>query len=89
MESKTKEDGGIYDKGLQNYTTAVAVMALKEANKDGKYDAAIKKAAEYIKHIQHVEDGINQGGFSYDGKEHHRHVELRVFRRSPHRRRTR
>jgi hypothetical protein len=65
MESQTKEDGGIYDEGLMNYTTAVAVMALKEANTNGKYDAVLKKASEFIKNIQHVEDGVNQGGFGY------------------------
>ena len=39
--------------------------SLKEANKDGKYDAAIKRAGDYIKGIQHVEDGVNRGGFGY------------------------
>src|ERR1022692_1255206 len=27
LESQTKEDGGVYDEGLMNYTTAVALMA--------------------------------------------------------------
>ena len=44
LESKVRDDGGIYDKFLANYTTAVAIMALKEGNQDGKYSAAIKKA---------------------------------------------
>jgi squalene-hopene/tetraprenyl-beta-curcumene cyclase len=65
LESQTKEDGGVYDEGLMNYTTAVALMALKEANTNGKYDTAIKRAADFIKNIQHVEDGLNQGGFGY------------------------
>ena len=66
LESNTKEDGGIYNKFLGNYTSAVAIMALKEANTKGKYDDVLKRAGEYIKNIQHVEDGINQGGFGYD-----------------------
>jgi squalene-hopene/tetraprenyl-beta-curcumene cyclase len=68
LETQTKEDGGIYSKGLANYTTAVALMALKEANKNGKYDDVIKRASEFIKNIQHVEDDLNQGGFGYDKK---------------------
>ena len=32
LTKKVKKDGGIYDKRLANYTTSVAVMALKEAN---------------------------------------------------------
>ena len=39
LESNVKPDGGIYEKGLANYTTAVALMALKEGNTDGKYNA--------------------------------------------------
>jgi Squalene-hopene cyclase C-terminal domain len=66
MEAMTKEDGGIYDKGFANYTTAVGLMALKEANTKGKYDAILKKGAEFIKGIQHTEDGLNQGGFGYN-----------------------
>jgi squalene-hopene/tetraprenyl-beta-curcumene cyclase len=70
LASQVKEDGGIYDKFLANYTTAVALMALKEANKDGKYDAAIKKAGDFIKRLQHDEEEThgNHGGFGYDKK---------------------
>src|SRR5437868_4048724 len=42
LESKVKDDGGIYDKGLANYTTSVAIMAFHEANKGGKYDTILK-----------------------------------------------
>jgi squalene-hopene/tetraprenyl-beta-curcumene cyclase len=70
LESQVKDDGGIYDKFLANYTTAVAMMALQEANKDGKYNAVIKKAADFIKQIQHEEDKghVTYGGFGYDKK---------------------
>ena len=68
LESQTKDDGGVYSKALANYTTAVAVMAFKEANTNGKYDDVIKRGSVFIKNIQHVEDGLNQGGFGYDAK---------------------
>ncbi len=70
LEKSVKADGGIYDKGLANYTTSVAVMALIEANKDGKYDAIIKKASDYLKKLQNVGDegNVHFGGLGYDGK---------------------
>jgi len=70
LSKKTQPDGGIYDKGLANYTTSVAIMALKEVNSGGKYDAAIKNAGEFIKKIQHEEEPthLNHGGFGYDKK---------------------
>jgi squalene-hopene/tetraprenyl-beta-curcumene cyclase len=63
-----KEDGGIYDKFLANYTTSVAIMALKEANQGGKYDAILKKAAAFLKTIQQDTALTNptHGGFGYD-----------------------
>ena len=66
LVKQTKDDGGIYSKSLANYTTAVALLAIKEANTSGKYDAVIKKGSEFIKNIQHIEDDVNQGGFGYD-----------------------
>lgn len=70
LEAKAQKDGGIYDKFLANYTTSVAIMAFKEANTKGKYDAVIKSAGEFIKKIQHEEQEthLNFGGFGYDKK---------------------
>ncbi len=69
IESQVQKDGGVYDKGLANYTTSVAIMAFAEANKGGKYDAVIKNAQAFIKQIQHDDDSKpSHGGFSYDGK---------------------
>ena len=70
LEGSVKEDGGIYDQFLANYTTAVALMALKEGNQNGKYSATIKRAAEFIKKIQHDEEEshLKHGGFGYDKK---------------------
>ncbi len=70
LETKANKDGGIYDKFLANYTTAVAIMAFKEANTKGRYDGVIKNAGEFIKKIQHDEEEthLNHGGFGYDKK---------------------
>ncbi len=67
LEKSAKKDGGIYDKGFANYTTSVALMALTEANKDGKYDAVIKNAARFLKGLQFVESGddVRAGGVDY------------------------
>jgi squalene-hopene/tetraprenyl-beta-curcumene cyclase len=68
LEGQVKDDGGIYSKGLANYTTSVAVMAFQEANKGGKYDTIIKNAGNYLKGIQKESDPKNVafGGFGYD-----------------------
>jgi hypothetical protein len=70
LERSVKADGGIYDKGLANYTTSVAVMALQEANKEGKYDAIIKNATAYLKKLQFNanEEDVKFGGVGYDNK---------------------
>src|SRR5262245_21768774 len=70
LESQVQKDGGVYNKMLANYTTSVAIMACREANQGGKYDAIIKSAGDFLKRIQHEEDPQSTafGGFSYDGK---------------------
>jgi len=70
LTSKVQKDGGIYDKKLANYTTSIAIMALSEANKDGKYDAILRNAVAFLKKLQHDDPAnkdINLGGASYDG----------------------
>lgn len=71
LSKQVKKDGGIYDKGLQNYTTCCAMMAFKEANAGGKYDAILKNAAAYLKKLQYddpANDSLNLGGLSYGDK---------------------
>src|SRR6185437_160834 len=70
LEKSVKKDGGIYDKGLANYTTSVAIMALHEANKDGKYDSILKNASVYLKKLQSTvdENDVKFGGVGYDDK---------------------
>lgn len=72
LEKSIKDDGGIYDKGLANYTTSVALMALAEANADGKYNRVIKNGTAFLKKIQYgaglEESDPRFGGSGYDGK---------------------
>jgi squalene-hopene/tetraprenyl-beta-curcumene cyclase len=71
LETKAQKDGGIYDRRLRNYTTSVAIMAFQEANKDGKYNALIKKAAAYLKTLQNNDPSGKElalGGVGYEGK---------------------
>ncbi len=69
IADSAKKDGGIYDKGLATYTTSVAVMALQEGNKNGRYDQIIKRAIKFIKGIQAGGSSKDAkfGGFSYGG----------------------
>lgn len=69
LESNVQKDGGVYNKFLANYTTAVAVMAFQEINTDGKYATLIKNAGSFLKGIQHDADkDVAFGGFGYNGK---------------------
>jgi hypothetical protein len=71
LEKSVQKDGGVYNKGLANYTTSVALMAFQEANKGGKYDAVIKNATKFLKGLQQDEadpKDPKSGGVGYDGK---------------------
>ncbi|NNE01518.1 MAG: terpene cyclase/mutase family protein [Pirellulaceae bacterium] len=73
IESKMQGDGGIYTQGsmYRNYETSVSVGALVQANKDGRYSSALKRAEAFLKEIQWDEgEGIETsdtafGGFGY------------------------
>jgi squalene-hopene/tetraprenyl-beta-curcumene cyclase len=51
VEGFVREDGGIHAEGTfyKNYETCIAILCFKEANRNGKYDALIKKADAFIK----------------------------------------
>ena len=69
LEKNVKPDGGVYSKGLANYTTSVALMAFQEANKNGKYDAVVKNAVMFLKGLQEGEadpKDPNSGGVGYE-----------------------
>jgi squalene-hopene/tetraprenyl-beta-curcumene cyclase len=72
LEGNVKPDGGVYSKGLANYTTCLAIVAFKEANAGGKYDAVIANATKFVKSLQYGEGtdpkDMKFGGVGYDGK---------------------
>ena len=67
--SYKQKDGGIYDpkQGQQNYTTALAVMALTVA-KDPKHTAALRNAVKYLKGLQIVPGSTSPDGGKIDKK---------------------
>ena len=52
--SFSQPDGGIYSPKSHhgNYETSITLLALNEANKDGKYTEAIAKADKYLRKLQ-------------------------------------
>jgi squalene-hopene/tetraprenyl-beta-curcumene cyclase len=71
LEKQVQKDGGIYNRRLANYTTCVALVVFKEANKNGKYDKVIANAAKFLKSLQGEpgdESDTKFGGVGYDGK---------------------
>jgi squalene-hopene/tetraprenyl-beta-curcumene cyclase len=68
LEKNVKDDGGVYDKRLANYTTSVALMAFQEANAKGKYESIVKNATKYLKGLQNASDDkdAKTGGVGYD-----------------------
>jgi squalene-hopene/tetraprenyl-beta-curcumene cyclase len=59
LEGKIQRDGGIYQTGTfySNYETCLAMMALVEANRDGRYAKALKAAEAFAKGQQWNESG--------------------------------
>jgi squalene-hopene/tetraprenyl-beta-curcumene cyclase len=74
LETMVKPDGGVYNKGLANYTTSLAIMTFKEANAGGKYDKVIAAATKFLRSLQYGEaDEVSDkdakfGGAGYDKK---------------------
>ncbi len=70
LEGNIQKDGGVYQKGLGNYMTCLAIMAFKELNTGGKYDKVLANATKYVKGIQDDTDpkDVKYGGVGYDGK---------------------
>lgn len=70
LEKSIQKDGGVYSRGLANYTTCLAIVAFKEANGGGKYTKIIADATKFVQGLQDNSDPkeVNHGGASYDGK---------------------
>ena len=70
LEKAVQPNGGIHQPNsrVASYETCVALMCLKEANVNGRYDALIKKADGYIRGVQWDEqDGKDSADFNYGG----------------------
>ncbi len=70
LEGFVQKDGGIYkpESTIQNYETAISIMCLAEANKDGRYTKLIKNAESYVKNIQWGGDGtLDKSDIKYGG----------------------
>src|SRR6476660_5760014 len=73
LERFVRDDGGIYGEGSgnKNYETCIAIVCFKEANRNGRYDALLKKADAFIKGYQWGNDGttsaddVKYGGAGY------------------------
>lgn len=66
LEKSVQKDGGIYDKGLANYVTCLAIVAFTEANKDGKYTKVIENASKFVKGLQYAV-GLDQSDLRFGG----------------------
>ena len=67
LERNVKKDGGIYDKGLANYTTCVALMAFAEANRQGRYDTVIQNATRFLRGMQFDDSKVESGDAAFGG----------------------
>ncbi len=63
-------DGGIYhpETKHRNYETSITLMALVEANRDGKYESHITRAQKFLKGLQWDEsEGLSEKDPAYGG----------------------
>jgi squalene-hopene/tetraprenyl-beta-curcumene cyclase len=76
LESLVQPDGGVYQPGgfYRNYETCLAILCFKEANRDGRYDALIRRADAFVKALQWDEgEGKDPSDFSYGGAGYGQH----------------
>lgn len=77
LVAQQRDTGGIHSLNSrhQNYETCIAILALSEANLDGKYDDVIRRAEGFLRGLQWDEgEGIESsdgayGGGGYDSKQ--------------------
>jgi len=76
LEGFIQPSGGIHQDGTlyRNYETCLAILCFTEANRDGRYDEAIKKADAFIKGIQwDKEEGLTRSNPGFGGAGYGRH----------------
>ncbi len=68
LEGFVQPDGGIYSPRsfVANYETSLTTICLKEANKDGRYDATLKAAEKWLKKNQWSEGDKTADGQPID-----------------------
>ncbi|MFM7055709.1 MAG: prenyltransferase/squalene oxidase repeat-containing protein [Planctomycetota bacterium] len=77
LVSSQQSTGGIHAPASrhQNYETCIALLALSQANADGRYNASIKRAEDFLRGLQwDAGEGIETsddtfGGAGYDSKQ--------------------
>jgi len=73
LETYVQKDGGIYHPSTshKNYETCVAVVALKAADVDGRYDQVLARADKFIRGLQwDEEEGIDKSDVRYGGADY-------------------
>ena len=68
--SHVKKDGGIYfeKSNHRNYETCISILALSEANKDGRYKKQIDNAQKFLRGLQWDEgEGLTSADAAYGG----------------------
>lgn len=66
VEGYVQKDGGVYSRGIETYTTALAVVAFKEVNTDKKYDKVIEAAVKFLRGVQDL-GGTDDKKLEYGG----------------------
>ena len=68
LEKFVHDDGGVYAEGSghKNYETCIAIVCFKEANRNGRYDALLKKADAFVKGFQWG-DNVGTADVRYGG----------------------
>jgi squalene-hopene/tetraprenyl-beta-curcumene cyclase len=70
LETYIQKDGGIYSpkSDLRNYETCIAVLALRAANADGRYDKTIAAARDFLKQLAWDDaDGVKPDDVKFGG----------------------
>jgi squalene-hopene/tetraprenyl-beta-curcumene cyclase len=76
IESFAQPDGGIYQPGslYRNYETSLAIVCLREANVDGRYDPLIRRADGFVKGLQWDEnEDADPSDLAYGGGGYGKH----------------
>lgn len=70
LTSNIRDDGGIYSVGSlhRNYETCLAITALSQANREGRYDEILQRAESFVKGLQWDQgEGIESSDPQYGG----------------------